>query len=120
MHDDEGFDVFTLDPAERYVVVHTTWREGDKRRQLTAREAKKALQASVKSMFGELSGVELEVLACDAARSSFIVRVNASHLRALWLAVSCVESLEGAPCVMRVARVSSTLLGAAGFSRPGW
>ncbi len=117
----EGFEVFTVDPAERYAVVHVTWREGDKRRaQLTAREAKKALQGSVRTMLGELSGVELEVVACDAARSCFVARTHAIHLRALWLAVSCVENIEGAPCILRVVRVSSTLVGISGSSRPGF
>jgi RNase P/RNase MRP subunit POP5 len=116
----QAFEVFTVDPEERFAMVHATWRDGDKRRaQLTAREAKKTLQAAVKTMMGELSGVDMDVLTCDAAKSCFVVRTNATHLRALWLAISCVENVEGAPCVMRVVRVSSTLVGVSGSSRPG-
>ncbi len=64
-------------------------------------------------MFGDLAGVDPEVVACDAATSTFVVRTERGQLRALWLGVSCVEALGGAPCVLRVLRVSSTLVGAA-------
>ncbi len=113
----ESFCVFTLDPEERFVVVRSVWGTRRPAAALTAREAKKALQASVKTMFGDLAGVEPEVLACDGATSTFVVKTDKGQLRALWLSVSCVETLGEVPCVLRVLRVSSTLVGAsAGLS----
>jgi hypothetical protein len=36
--------------------------------------------------------------------------VDAEHMRAIWYAVTCVEQLAGASCVLTVLKASSSLL----------
>ena len=45
------------------------------------------------------------------ATATFILRVSRDHYRLVWSALACLTRLppEGAPCVMRVVRVSGTI-----------
>lgn len=111
---------FTLAPAERFLMVHASFREGTAPRGGlgSARDVKKLLQGVARTMLGELGCSELEVLAVH--ERTFVLMVPAKQMRAWWFAVSCVESWTGGmPCVLRVVKSSSTLLGVSGSSRVG-
>jgi RNase P/RNase MRP subunit POP5 len=113
---------FTIEPEERYLLVHVSFKEGEKRRPSlgSARDVKKAMLLSVKSMLGELACVELDVLVVnDLSRTCIVCVSDKNQMRAAWFAITCVDNLGGVQCVLRVVKVSSTLLGVAPAKRTG-
>lgn len=109
-----GLEAFTLEPEERYMLVQMG--RADKQ-PVTGEAAVQGVRNMVRMMLGDMACVSVDCVAADG--NTFILRTSSRHVRAVWLACSCVEQLAGKPVALRVARVASTLVALAASSRPG-